>query len=166
MKRFLLAVCGLALAAGAASSEARAQGGTVAKGPNAETVKDMEAEKSARHELEVARTYFKNRKAYFSSLKRADELVAGYPEFSRIDEALYMAGMSAVYLIEGKGKQKLGSLPANTAKEHTPETLRELARMHLSRLVKDFPESDYRKEAERALAGLGAAAKQGEAKQQ
>ena len=165
MKRFLLTVCGLALAAGVASSEARAQGGTVAKGPDAEAVRDAEAEKSARHELEVARTYFKNRKAYFSSLKRADELVAGYPEFSRIDEALYMAGMSAVYLVEGKGKQKLASLPPNTVKEYTPDVLREMARMHLSRLVKDHPQSDYRKEAERALAQLGAAARQGEVKQ-
>jgi outer membrane protein assembly factor BamD (BamD/ComL family) len=126
----------------------------------------MESEKAARHELEVARTYFKNRKAYFSALKRADELVAGYPEFSRIDEALYMAGMSAVYLVEGKGKQKLDKLPPNTVKEYTPEMLRNLAQMHLSRLVKDFPESDYRKEAERALAALGASAKQGEVKQQ
>ncbi len=162
MKRFLLTACVLALACGAAS----AQTGTVTKGPDETVVRDLETEKSARHELEVARTYFKNRKAYFSSLKRADELVAGYPEFSRVDEALYMAGMSAVYLIEGKGKQKLASLPPNTVKEYTPETLRNLAQMHLSRLVKDFPESDYRKEAERALAGLGAAAKQGEAKQQ
>ncbi|HEV2863142.1 MAG TPA: outer membrane protein assembly factor BamD [Pyrinomonadaceae bacterium] len=166
MKRFLLSVCALALAVGATFVEARAQGGAVVKGPDADAVKDAEAEKSALHELEVARTYFKNRKAYFSALKRADELVAGYPEFSRIDEALYMAGMSAVYLVEGKGKQKLASLPPNTVKEYTPEMLRNLAQMHLSRLVKDFPESDYRKEAERALAGLGAAAKQGEARQQ
>ena len=166
MKRFLLTVCGLALAAGAASAEARAQAGGVAKGPDETVVRDLEAEKSARHELEVARTYFKNRKAYFSSLKRADELVAGYPEFSRIDEALYMAGMSAVYLVEGKGKQKLATLPPNTVKEYTPEALRELARMHLSRLVKDHPQSEYRKEAERALAALGASAKKEEVKQQ
>jgi outer membrane protein assembly factor BamD (BamD/ComL family) len=165
MKRFLVTVCGLALAAGAASAEARAQGGGVAKGPDAGMVKDLEAEKSARHELEVARTYFKNRKAYFSALKRADELVAGYPEFSRIDEALYMAGMSALYLVEGKGKQPLAKLPPNTTKEYTPESLRELARMHLSRLVKEHPESDYRKEAERALASLGASAQQEEVKQ-
>lgn len=116
MKRFLLTVCALVLACGAAS----AQTGTVAKGPDETVVRDLDAEKSARHELEVARTYFKNRKAYFSSLKRADELVAGYPEFSRVDEALYMAGMSAVYLVEGKGKQKLSTLPPNTVKEYTP----------------------------------------------
>jgi outer membrane protein assembly factor BamD (BamD/ComL family) len=162
MKRFLLTMCVLA----AAAVGAAAQAGTVTKGPDETVVRDLEAENSARHELEVARTYFKNRKAYFSSLKRADELVAGYPEFSRIDEALYMAGMSAVYLVEGKGKQKLASLPPNTVKEYTPEALRELARMHLSRLVKDHPQSEYRKEAERALAGLGASAKKEEVKQQ
>jgi len=155
-------MCLMTLACGAAS----AQTGAVTKGPDEMAVRDLDAEKSARHELEVARTYFKNRKAYFSSLKRADELVAGYPEFSLIDEALYMAGMSAVYLVEGKGKQKLAGLPPNTVKEYTPDALRELARLHLSRLVKDYPESEYRKEAERALAALGASAKTEEVRQQ
>ena len=161
MKRFLLTMCVAAVAAVGAS----AQAGAVKRGPDETVVRDLEAEKSAMHELEVARTYFKNRKAYFSSMKRADELVAGYPEFARIDEALYMAGMSAVYLVEGKGKQKLSTLPPNTVKEYTPEALRELARMHLSRLVKDHPQSEYRKEAERALAALGGSAKKEEGRQ-
>ena len=155
MKKYLLAVCGLALALSFGASRARAQSGTVANGPDPSVLKDVEAEKVAKHELEVARHYFKNKKAYFAAFKRADELIAGYPEFSRLDEALYIAGMSSVYLLEGKGKQKLPKSAADKAQEYTPEALRSNARAYLSRLLKDFPKSKFRDEAQQAMDGLG-----------
>src|ERR1043165_6669134 len=88
MKRLILAACGLAAVVSLASVEARAQGGGVASGPDPSTVRDVDDLKTAKQELEVARHYFKNKKAYLAAFKRADELVAGYPEFSKIDEVL------------------------------------------------------------------------------
>ena len=165
MKKFLLTVCGVALAALCAVSGARAQSGTVAGGPDPSLLKDVEAEKTASHELKVARHYFKAKKAYYASYKRADELIAGYPEFSQLDEALYIAGMSGIYLAEGKGKQLPPKSPPEKAQEFAPDVLRANARLFLSRLVKDFPKSDFLKEAEAALSQLGTAPSQAEKQQ-
>ena len=155
MKRFLLTVCGVALAVGLGASGARAQSGTVAVGPDPAAVKDVESEKSAKHELEVARHYFKNKKAYYAAFKRCEELAAGYPEFYRLDEVLYIAGMSSLYLSEGKGKQKPPASTPEKADEFSPENLRATAREYLTRVVEDFPQSSFRKDAQEALARLG-----------
>src|ERR1041384_3374540 len=93
MKRLILSVCAVALTLSVASG-ARAQTGTVAAGPDPSALRDVESEKAAKHELEVARHYFKNKKAYYAAFKRCEELAAGYPEFYKIDEVLYIAGMS------------------------------------------------------------------------
>jgi outer membrane protein assembly factor BamD (BamD/ComL family) len=155
MKRIILAACGLALFVSLASSSARAQSGAVAGGPDPSTVRDVDDLNNAKHELEVARHYFKNKKAYLASFKRADELVTGYPEFPQIDEALYIAGMSGLYLLEGKGKQALPKASADNPNALTPENLRETARMHLERIISNYPNSDFRKQAEAALTQLG-----------
>lgn len=155
MKKCLLMVCGLVLAVSCAASTARAQSGTIANGPDPSVVKDVEAEKSATHELKVARHYFNAKKAYYASYKRSDELIAGYPEFSHLDEALFIAGMSSIYLSEGKGKQLVPKSPPAKAQEFAPDVLRANARMYLSRLVKDFPNSDFLKGAQEALSQLG-----------
>ena len=166
MKRLMLTACGVALAFAAGASGARAQSGAVAAGPDREMVRDAESEKAARHELEVARHYFKNKKAYYASFKRCEELAAGYPEFYKLDEVLYMAGMSSLYLSEGKGKQKPQALTTGKAQELSPENMRATAREYLTRLVNDFPKSDFRKEAQEALARLGDAAPRPEKPQQ
>jgi outer membrane protein assembly factor BamD (BamD/ComL family) len=127
----------------------------VAAGPNPEAVRDVETEQAAKHELEVARHYFKNKKAYYASFKRCEELAAGYPEFHKLDEVLYIAGMSSLYLSEGKGKQKAPAGTPEKAEELSPYSLRETARDYLKRLVGEFPKSKFRKEAEEALARLG-----------
>jgi outer membrane protein assembly factor BamD (BamD/ComL family) len=155
MKRLIFAACGLAAVVYLASVEARAQSGGVAAGPDPSTVRDVDELKNAKHELEVARHYFKNKKAYLASFKRADELVAGYPEFPQIDEALYIAGMSSLYLSEGKGKQALPK--ATETADLSPDHLRETARMYLERIVSDYPKSDFHKQAEDALSQLGPA---------
>src|SRR6266545_2106611 len=65
------------------------QGGAK-KGP--EVSRDPDMEKEALHNLEVARQYFKLRKAYVAVLQRCEEVLAGNPEFSKIDEVLFLAG--------------------------------------------------------------------------
>ena len=147
MKRIIIAGCvSLVLFVGAL--DARAQGGVVTKGPDPTVVADTELEKEALHNLEVAKHYFKLKKAYVAATTRAEEIIAGYPSFTRLDEALYIAGMSNLLLSEGKGKQK------STA---PPDKLREEARIYLSRLVKEFPESDFSKRAQDDLRALGGA---------
>ncbi|HWS54525.1 MAG TPA: hypothetical protein VN228_10375 [Pyrinomonadaceae bacterium] len=157
MKKIALTLGGAALGLALAAGPARAQTGAVAKGPDPSVIKDTEIEKDALHNLEVARHYFKMKKAYFASFKRAEELIEGYPEFTRLDEALYIAGMSSLYLAEGKGKQKAPAAPPETAEMYSPEKLRGGARDYLSRLVKGYPESKFRKDAEETLARLGGA---------
>jgi len=157
MKRFFLTTCGVALAFLFGAAGASAQSGTVAAGPDPSAVRDVESEQAAKHELEVARHYFKNKKAYYAAFKRCEELAAGYPEFHKLDEVLYIAGMSSLYLAEGKGKQKAPATTPDKSENLTPENLRATARDYLTRLVNDFPKSDYRKEAQEALARLGEA---------
>lgn len=166
MKRFTLAVCGVALAFGLGAQAARAQTGTVAAGPDPSTVTDADSDKSAKHELEVARHYFKNKKAYYAAFKRCEELAAGYPEFAKIDEVLYIAGMSSLYLSEGKGKQKAPATTPDKSQTFTPENLRETAREYLTRLVNDYPKSSFRDDAQKALAGMGEAKPEAAGKQQ
>lgn len=146
MKRFGLFWCGVVLALWCGVGAARAQSGGVAKGPDPSVLKDPEAERDASHNLEVARHYFKLKKAYRAAIARCDEIVAGYPQFSRLDETLYIAGMSSLYLSESRGKQK---------PDAAPEQLRASARDYLSRLVKEFPDSSFRKDAEAQLRALG-----------
>jgi outer membrane protein assembly factor BamD (BamD/ComL family) len=150
-------MCGVVLAVLLTAQMGRAQAGTVAGGPDPSTVRDVDSEKSAKHELEVARHYFKNKKAYYAAFMRCQELVEGYPEFYRIDEALYIAGMSSLYISEGKGKQSPPKSTPEKAQEFSPETMRAAARDYLSRLVNDFPKSSFHKEAADALAHLGGA---------
>jgi outer membrane protein assembly factor BamD (BamD/ComL family) len=127
----------------------RAQG-TISKGPDPSVLKDAELEKEAAHNLEVARHYFKLKKAYRAAVTRCEEIIAGYPNFSRLDEALYIAGASSLRLSENRGKQA-PTLPA--------EKLREDAQNYLSRVIDEFPESEFRKAAEKELQTLGGAKK-------
>lgn len=152
MRKFFV-VCALVFVF--ASGEAWAQGGGATKGPDPSVVGDKELEGEALHNLEVAKHYFKLKKAYVAALARSEEIVAGYPNFTRLDHALYIAGMSSLYLAEGKGKQQVPKSPPDRAQEFTPENLRANARLYLSRLVTDFPDSEFRKEAEQGLRSLG-----------
>ncbi|HEX8335149.1 MAG TPA: hypothetical protein VF621_00375 [Pyrinomonadaceae bacterium] len=156
MKRFITTTCGVVLALGLTAG-ARAQSGAPSIGPDAAVMRDVESEKAAKHELEVARHYFKNKKAYYAAFKRCEELAAGYPEFYKIDEVLYIAGMSSLYLSEGKGKQKPPASTPEKKEEFSPENMRETARDYLTRLVDGHPKSDFRREAQEALARLGGA---------
>jgi len=142
MKKFcLLAICLVVLFV--AAPLARAQG-NAKQGPD--VMRDPDLEKDSLHNLEVARHYFKLKKAYIAALQRCEEIIAGNPVFSKIDEVLFIAGESSLRLAENKGKQ---------ASKVTSDKLREEARDYLSQLVNGYPDSSFRKQAEDDLKGLG-----------
>ena len=111
--------------------------------------RDPILEADAKHNLEVAQQYFKLKKAYKAVLMRFEETFAAYPEFSKMDEFLYYAGMSSFYLSNNKGKQKVET--ETEKKKFAPEKLREDAVAYLSQLVKDYPQSQFKSDAEKAL---------------
>ena len=132
-----------------ASSIVSAQGGAK-QGPAVSRDSDME--KDGLHNLEVARQYFKLRKAYVAALQRCEEVIAGNPDFSKIDEVLFIAGESSLNLAEAKGKQK----PEQYLGGHlTSEEFRDKAREYLSQLVNDHPDSKFRDDALADLKTLG-----------
>jgi len=150
MKKFLLPIVAVA-SIFCASSMVGAQGG-VKQGPA--VTRDSDMEKDGLHNLEVARQYFKLRKAYVAALQRCEEVIAGNPEFSKIDEVLFLAGESSLNLAEAKGKQK----PDQYLGGHlTAEEFRDKAREYLSQLVNDHPESKFRDDALADLKSLGGA---------
>ena len=150
MKKFcLLAMCSLVMFA--AAPQALAQGG-VKTGPD--VVHDPDLEKDSLHNLVVARQYFTLRKAYVASLQRCEEIIAGNPVFSKIDEALFIAGKSNLYLSEGKGKQK-PSLYKRAGASISSDEFRDEARSYFSQLVDSYPDSKFRAEALEDLKALG-----------
>jgi outer membrane protein assembly factor BamD (BamD/ComL family) len=130
--------------------------GAAKQGP--QIARDADLEKDSLHNLEVARHYFKTRKAYVAALQRCEEILAANPAFSKIDEVLYMAGQSSRHLAEGKGKQQPTLYvihEGDTKKTLTPDQFRDLARDYLSQLVNGYPDSTYRSQAEESLRSLG-----------
>lgn len=105
-----------------------------------------EMERDATRNLQAIRLYFDLRKAYVAALSRCEEVIAAYPTYSKIDEVLYYAGESSLRLSKGAGKQK---------PKLTPEQHRDDAREYFSKLVKEHPDSKFRKQAEDELSGLG-----------
>lgn len=146
MKKVVSMLCLLFAALMLGAPAARAQGAQ--RGPDQTTIRDAELERDSKHNLEVAQQYFKLRKAYRAALARTEEIIVANPTFSKIDEALYIAGMSSLYLSENRGKQKLKP-------EDSPEKFRANARGYLTQLVRDFPDSAFHSEAEEALRALG-----------
>ncbi|MEZ5306482.1 MAG: outer membrane protein assembly factor BamD [Pyrinomonadaceae bacterium] len=117
---------------------------------------DAFLEGDARHNLEVAWQYFKTKKAYKAVVYRTEETIAAHPRFTKMDEVLYLAGMSSLYLSQGKGKQKieLDKLSEEDKERFAPDVLLANAKEYLQKLVADFPESKYKSKAEKALKDL------------
>ena len=147
MKKAVLVFCLLVMALGCGAQRAQAQG-SASRGPDPSTVRDAELEKESMHNLEVARHYFKLKKAYRAALARCEEIIAANPNFAGMAETLYIAGESSLLLADGKGKQ-------GRPRDVKPEALRDNARDYLSRLVKEFPDSPFREQAEADLNSLG-----------
>ena len=118
--------------------------------------RDPLLEADSMRNLEVARQYFKLKKAYVGALKRCEETVAANPNFSRMDEVLYIAGFSSLYLAEGKGKQKPILKTDDDKKAFAPEKLREDAAAYLLQLVENYPNSEFKAQAETVLKTLEA----------
>jgi len=110
-------------------------------------------EADAKHNLDVARQAYRLKKAYKGVLLRFEETYAAYPEFSNIEEFLYLAGMSSYYLSQNKGKQKV-DLKSEKEKKFAPAKLREDAVAYLSLLIEKNPQSQYKDEADKVLKEL------------
>ena len=135
-----------------------AQGG-VKSGPDASTLRDPDLERDSHHNLEVAKNYFRLKKAYVAALKRCEEIIAGNPNFEKIDEVLLMAGQSSLWLSQNKGKQKpeqYVSFDGGEKKTLTLAQFREMGVDYLNKLIKDYPESPFAKQAREEMRALEA----------
>ena len=67
---------------------------SLAQGPGKpiEPPRDAALEIAAKHNLEVARWNFTKRKAYEGARDRLKEIIDTYPEFSRMDEVIFLMG--------------------------------------------------------------------------
>jgi outer membrane protein assembly factor BamD (BamD/ComL family) len=112
---------------------------------------DPVLEQDAKHNLDVAWQAYTLKKAYKGVLMRFEETYAAYPNFSKMDEFLYLAGMSSYYLSENKGKQKVDLKSDKQKDKFAPAKLKEDAVAYLSQVVEKYPQSKYKDEAEKAL---------------
>ena len=113
--------------------------------------RDPLMEADAKHNLDVAWQYFKLKKAYKSVVLRFEETFAAYPDFSKIDEFFYLAGISSYYLSENKGKQLVDLKSPKDKEKFAPAKLREDAALYLGMLVEKYPQSKYVVEAKKIL---------------
>jgi len=129
----------------------------VRQGPYPSTLRDPDLERDSHHNLEVAKNYFKLKKAYVAALKRCEEIIAGNPNVARIDEVLLMACQSSLWLAYSKGKQKPDlyvSFDGGEKRTLTSEQFREMGRDYLKKLINDYPTSPFAKEAQEELRAL------------
>jgi outer membrane protein assembly factor BamD (BamD/ComL family) len=123
---FVLAVLVLRIC----SSTALAQGPAKPMAPP----RDSATEVAAKHNLDVARWYLVKRKAYEGARDRLQEIIDSYPEFSRIDEVIFLMGEAHLKL---KKNDK--------------------AVEYYSKLLKEYPESEFAKRARARLDEMKAA---------
>ena len=138
-----------------AAPSAPAQG--VRGGPDPATLRDPDLERDSHHNLEVAKNYFKLKKAYVAALKRCEEIIAGNPNFAKIEEVLWMAGASSLWLAEGKGKQNRDlyvTFDGGQKRTLTAEQFREMGRDYLKKLINDYPNGEFTKQAQEELRQL------------
>ena len=148
MKRFIISALFALAATATVSSVTPAQ-------RNVTPTVDPVLETDAKHNLEVARQAFSPlKKAYKQVLMRFDETFAAYPDFTAMDEFLYMAGVSSYWLAEGKGKQKVNAKSEKEMKRFAPDRLRIDAQAFLSMLIDKYPQSKFKPDAEKTLAEI------------
>lgn len=118
-------------------------------------VGDPIMEADALHNLDVARQAFgPGKKAYKQVIGRFEETFAVYPDFSKMDEFLYLAGMSSVYLSENKGKQKVNLKDEKEKEKYAPEKLRAEAQAYFKLIVDKYSGSEYAAKAKDMLKEL------------
>ena len=153
--KVLLLVALFALLLAAPSTPAQG----VRSGPDPSTFRDPDLERDSHHNLEVAQNYFKLKKAYVAALKRCEEIIAGNPNFAKIEEVLLMAGQSSVWLSENKGKQNPNlyvTFDGGEKKTLTSDQFREMGREYLKKLIELYPNGEYAKQAQEELSRLPA----------
>ncbi len=116
--------------------------------------RDPILEQDAKHNLDVAWQAYRLKKAYKGVLMRFEETFAAHPSFSKMDEFLYLAGMSSYYLSDNKGKQKVDLKNEREKEKYAPAKLKEDAVAYLSMLVEKYPESRYLDDAKKTLAQI------------
>lgn len=84
------------------------------------------------HELDIARFYITNRQAYKAGESRLRDIINNYPMFGYYDESLYLLGVSLV-------------------EQEQPEEATE----YFTRLVRDYPNSEFSKKGKEYLEKLG-----------
>jgi len=146
MKKLLLITIGILLLGGSVMAQRNVT-------PAIDRDPLMEAD--AKHNLDVAKQAFgPAKKAYKQVILRFEETFAAYPDFSGIDEFLYIAGMSSYYLSENKGKQKVDLKSEKEKAKFDPAKLKEDAAMYLGMIVEKYPQSKFKADAETTLAVL------------
>lgn len=84
------------------------------------------------HEIDISRFYIYNRQAYKAGESRLRDIINNYPLFSYYDESLYLLGVSLV-------------------EQEQPEEATE----YFTRLVRDYPNSEFSKKGKDYLEKLG-----------
>ncbi|MDM7923042.1 MAG: outer membrane protein assembly factor BamD [Pyrinomonadaceae bacterium] len=119
--------------------------------------RDPLLEADARKNLDVAWQGFgPARKAYKQVLLRFEETFAAYPEFSKMDEFLYLAGMSSYYLSRNEGKQKVNLKIEKEREKYSPEKLRQDAVAYFALMLERNPQSPYKDEVTKIMQELQA----------
>ncbi|MBV9241107.1 MAG: outer membrane protein assembly factor BamD [Acidobacteria bacterium] len=114
--------------------------------------RDPLLEADAKHNLDVARQGFSPlKKAYKQVIYRFEETYAAYPDFSKMDEFLYLAGMSSFYLSENKGKQKVDFKNDKEKEKFAPDKLRKDAITYLTQVIEKYPQSTFVPDAKKTL---------------
>ena len=127
MKFFAKRVIGASVVFSVICSAALAQG----PGKPIEAPRDQAKEIAAKHNLEVARWSFTKRKAYDGARDRLQEIIDTYPEFSRMDEVVFLMG--EIHLKLGKPDK---------------------AADYYQKLLKDYPDSEFAKKTRERIAEL------------
>jgi hypothetical protein len=153
MKLRLLFVILFALLISAPASYAQG----VRTGPDPSTIRDPDLERDSHHNFEVAKNYFKLKKAYVATLKRCEEIIAGNPNFAKIEEVLLMAGQSSIWLSQSKGKQKpeqYVSFEGGEKRTLTSEQFLDMGKAYLNKLITEYPNGSFAKQAQEELQTL------------
>lgn len=95
--------------------------------------RDPAMEIAAKHNLDVARWYLTKRKAYEGARDRLQEIIDTYPDFSRMDEVIFLMGEA-----------------------HLKLNKNERAVDYYNKLLKVYPDSEFAKKARARLDELKA----------
>ncbi|HJZ66742.1 MAG TPA: outer membrane protein assembly factor BamD [Blastocatellia bacterium] len=108
---------------------------TAAQGPGKPMAppRDPAMEIAAKHNLDVARWYLTKRKAYEGARDRLQEIIDTYPDFSRMDEVIFLMGEA-----------------------HLKLNKNERAVDYYNKLLKVYPDSEFAKKARARLDELKA----------